>query len=93
MDTTPRTSEPVDADEERRLDIALGSELRGLRNKRRMNQDQLAAASKIGKRTLVRIETGDKPVTMAQLYRLAKALGVRPSVIIDAAESEIIIGE
>ncbi len=58
-----------------------------------MNQDQLAAASGVSKRTIIRLEMGERPATMAQLYRLAKALGVRPSVIIDAAESEVIVSE
>lgn len=87
------TGDIIDAEEERRLAVALGGELRGIRGKRRLTQDQLAELTGIGKRTLVRIEVGDAPVRLEQIYRLCKALGVLPSTVIDAAEKEINIGQ
>ena len=85
---TPGADAGDDRESERRLNAALGAEVRGFRNKRGMSQDALAEASGIGKRTLVRIEKGERPVDMDQLYDLCRALNVRPSVLIRAAEEE-----
>lgn len=71
------------------IDRALGAEVRGLRNKRGMTLDDLAKAAGIGKRTLIRIEQGERPMNMQQLYKVCKALRVKPSTIINAMESEI----
>jgi transcriptional regulator with XRE-family HTH domain len=87
---TARGDDVIDTDEEHRLAVAIGDELRGLRNKRKMSQDQLAETSGVGKRTIIRIEAGEKAPDMGQLYRLCKALRVRPSVVLDAAEEEAV---
>jgi transcriptional regulator with XRE-family HTH domain len=75
--------------EAQEIDKALGAEVRGIRNKRGMTQTDLAKAAGIGKRTLIRIELGERPMDMRQLYQICRALRVKPSTIIDAMESEI----
>ncbi len=83
-----RVDEEIDL-ETKRLDLALGAELRGLRSKRGLSQDELAKTSGIGKRTLVRIEQGERAMTTTQLYKICRALGIKPSRLIDAVEVEI----
>lgn len=75
--------------ESRRMDVALGAELRGLRSKRGLTQDQLAAVTGLSKRTIVRIEGGVRPMSIDQLFKIAQALKVKPSVLVDAAEAEL----
>ncbi len=76
-------------EEAQEIDKALGAEVRGLRAKRGMTLDDLARAAKIGKRTLIRIEQGERPMNMQQLYKVCRALRVKPSTILNAMESEI----
>jgi DNA-binding XRE family transcriptional regulator len=78
-----------EAQEQDEIDRALGAEVRGIRNKRGMTLDDLAQAAGIGKRTLVRIEKGERPMDMRQLYQICLALRVKPSTIINAMESEV----
>ncbi|MEV0031385.1 helix-turn-helix transcriptional regulator [Nocardia sp. NPDC050793] len=75
--------------EAKRIDIALGAELRGLRSKRGLSQDELAKASGISKRTIVRLESGERPMGMDQLYKLCRALRIKPSQLINAVEAEV----
>lgn len=77
------------AEEAKVIDRALGAELRGLRSKRGLSQDQLAERSGIGKRTIIRLESGERPMSMDQLYKICRALDVRPSVLLNAMENEI----
>lgn len=71
------------------IDIALGAELRGLRAKRSLSQEQLAQMAGMNKKTVQRLEAGARPMDIAQLYQLCRALGVKPSTLIDAMEKEI----
>ena len=89
MDAHAVPSDIIDADEEHRLAVAIGDELRGIRNKRRISQDELAESSGVSKRQIVRIESGEAGPRLGQIYRLCRALGVLPSDVIDAAEVEI----
>lgn len=78
-----------DKDEvERQLDVALGNEVRGLRNKRGMSQDDLAAATGFSKQTIYRIEKGARSASMDQLMEICRALDIRPSTLLRAAEQE-----
>lgn len=81
-----------DTTQAQEIDKALGAEVRGIRSKRGMTQDDLAKAAGIGKRTLVRIEQGERPMDMRQLYQICLALRIKPSTLINAMESEVGIG-
>ncbi|WP_025348056.1 helix-turn-helix domain-containing protein [Nocardia nova] len=94
MDAHAVPHDIIDADEEQRLAVAIGAELRGIRNKRRISQEDLAASSGVSKRQIVRIEAGEGGEAgagprLGQIYRLCRALGVLPSTVIEAAEDEI----
>lgn len=81
---------PGDVDTDTKaIDIALGAELRGLRAKRGLAQERLAQMVGMNKKTIQRLEAGARPMDMDQLYRICRALGVRPSVLIDAVEKEV----
>lgn len=88
-DPTPTRVDEDTALELERINRALGAELRGLRNKRGLSQDELAKAAGIGKRTLVRIEQGERSMNVGQLYQVCRALGIKPSVLTKAAEVEL----
>lgn len=72
-----------------KIDRALGAELRGWRNKRGKSQEELASIANMDKKTVGRLERGERPMTMTQLYKLCQALDVKPSQLIDAVEREI----
>lgn len=75
--------------EARRIDRALGIELRRWRGHRDMTQDDLADAAKVSKRTVIRLERGERPMNVTQLYKLCKALGIRPSQLLNAVDTEV----
>lgn len=86
--TSRRVDDEIDLETER-IDRALGAELRGLRNKRGYSQEELAKAAGIGKRTLIRIEAGERSMNVGQLYKICRALGIKPSALTNAAEVEL----
>ena len=61
---------------------ALARNLRSLRRVKGMSLDALAKASGISRNTIINIEQGDSNANLDTLYRLAKGLGVRASVLI-----------
>jgi transcriptional regulator with XRE-family HTH domain len=64
--------------------VSLGDNVRILRRRNFMTQEQLAKAAGISHRTLVNIET--KRVTephFSTILKLAEALGVEPSQLVD----------
>lgn len=56
--------------------------LRRYRNAEKMSQDALATASSVSRRMIAAIEAGDANVSLATLDRLAEALGVRFSDLV-----------
>ncbi|WP_238475187.1 helix-turn-helix domain-containing protein [Sphingomonas cavernae] len=60
--------------------------VRALRQQRGMSQEALASASDVSRRMIVNIETGDANVSLATLDRLAEALGVRFSDLVQAPQ-------
>ncbi|WP_433568088.1 helix-turn-helix domain-containing protein (plasmid) [Nocardia sp. CA-151230] len=72
-----------------RLDAALGRKLRRLRRGADMSQQELADASGVGKRTLVRFEQGERPMNTRQLQIFCRILGVTPGQFVTEAEAEI----
>lgn len=64
------------------VNIAIGNEIRGLRGRRRWNQEQLAQAIGVDKKTVGRLERGERSLTVTLLYKLCKVFGVMPSDLI-----------
>ncbi len=58
----------------------LGKRVRTARIRRRMSQDELAAASSIGRRTLYRIEAGEPGIALGTLLSVLWKLGLLDSV-------------
>lgn len=53
------------------------------RNRRRWSQDDLADASEVSLSTIQRMEQGDVDCGLSKYVRVARAMGLRPAVIID----------
>jgi transcriptional regulator with XRE-family HTH domain len=62
---------------EQALRQRVGARIRQQRETRKLSQTALAAKARIGRITLIRIETGTQDPTLTTLARLARALGVR----------------
>ncbi len=88
MNATPAESEDATA-EEARLDAALGAEVRAMRARRGWTQETLAEATGYNKKTIARLEHGERAMTVTQLYKICRAFGIRPSELVGAAEKEI----
>lgn len=65
--------------------MALGRAIRAMRKERGTSQEELAHLSNIDRSHMGRIERGERNVTALNLFRLADALKVPPSVIFLAA--------
>ncbi len=68
--------------------MSLGEKVRALRDKKGMNQKQVAEASGITQATISRVESGlVKELKSEALRRLAEALGVTMDYLVDKAEN------
>jgi transcriptional regulator with XRE-family HTH domain len=63
---------------------ALGREIRRLRKAQGLSQKQFQDAFGMHRSYLAGIERADRNVGMATIFRLARALGVHPSELLDA---------
>ncbi len=63
--------------------VKIGRNVRGQRVQSFMTQEQLARAAEISSRQLVRIESNEVEPHFSTIRKLAKALGVQPSELID----------
>ncbi len=78
-------SEPaLDAD----LGAVVGGEIRRLRDAAGLSTRELAAAAGMSQPFLSQIERGASTPSMASVYRLARALGVRPGDLLPAVEAD-----
>ncbi|AGP39253.1 Cro/Cl family transcriptional regulator [Sorangium cellulosum] len=64
----------------------IGANVRRIRLKRGMTQQELADAAAVGLRYLKKVEHAQTNVGMAGLVKLADALGVRPGVLLRPRE-------
>lgn len=62
--------------------LALGKQVRGLREAAGLTQDTLASAAGIGRVTLIRIENGEQSPRYSTLIALARALGCEPGELL-----------
>ena len=74
-------------------EIALGNEIRSWRNYRGLTMAELAHLTGVGRATIERIENGHTTTNMAKLWRIADALRVPLSVMIDRAEQVALMAE
>jgi DNA-binding XRE family transcriptional regulator len=63
--------------------LKLGASVRTARRKRFMTQAQLAKAAGISQKTLVNIETNKVEPHFSTILKLADALGIDPSKLVD----------
>lgn len=66
---------------------ALGSAIRQMRTEQSLSQEELAVRSQLHRNYVGGIERGERNPSFTNLMKVAAALGVRLSVIIQAAES------
>lgn len=62
--------------------MALGKAIRSVRELRGTSQEALANQSEIDRSHMGKIERGERNVTALNLFRIARALGVKPSEIL-----------
>ena len=68
---------------------AAGAVIRSLRLERHMTQEMLSGFAGIARTHLTMIENGQKQASLETLWRLAEALGLRPSQLVAKIETEI----
>ncbi|MFE2998718.1 helix-turn-helix domain-containing protein [Nocardia sp. NPDC059246] len=95
MDTTDSSAEtgngPEGSDdaEAKRVDKVLGLELRAQRVRRGLSQEKLAELIGMNKKTVGRLESGDRPITMQHMVKIYKAVGIMPSDLVKALQDEL----
>jgi transcriptional regulator with XRE-family HTH domain len=61
----------------------MATRIKALRERRKMTQEQLAAKAGIGRSYLARLETARQDPTLSTLEKLAKALRVKVSKLVE----------
>ncbi|MFO0811594.1 MAG: helix-turn-helix transcriptional regulator [Gemmatales bacterium] len=64
----------------------VGTVLQSIRHQRNMTQEELASRAKVDRTYVSLLEHNKKSPTVDMLFRLCRALGVRPSVVIARTE-------
>ena len=70
-------------------EIAFGRELRNLRLKRKISQEELGARSGYHRTYIGQLERGEKSPSLRTLFDLAATLGVLPSILVRTIEKAI----
>lgn len=71
-----------------RIQRAFGLVLRRLRDERGLSQEDLAAASGVGRSFIAKLELGPNQPSLTTLFRLAGALGVPPEDVVSRVGQE-----
>lgn len=69
--------------------IAIGQAIRILRKEKRISQDVLSGLAGIARTHLTMIENGSKQANFETIWRIALALDMRPSELVEKIEQEI----
>lgn len=69
--------------------IAIGQTIRILRKEKEVSQEVLSGLADIGRTHLSAIERGERKPTLETLWRIALALDMRPSELVEKIEQEI----
>jgi transcriptional regulator with XRE-family HTH domain len=64
-----------------------GQRVRALRMKKRISQEELAARSGVHRTYMGRIERGETNITLTNICKIARGLGVSPAHLLDEAKS------
>lgn len=78
----PRIRDPLVAQK-------VGAVIRTLRLSRGQRQVDIAQAAEVGRDTIVGIELGKGGPSLDVLFRIAEALGTKPSVLLAVAEAQL----
>ncbi|WP_159879076.1 helix-turn-helix domain-containing protein [Aquitalea denitrificans] len=70
-------------------EVAFGRALRKLRKNREMSQEVLAFEAGVERNYVSLLELGRNSASVNVIFKLAKALEIRPSQLIEAAEQEM----
>ncbi len=70
------------------IPVDFGKALRSLRGEKRMSQEALAFEAGLQRNYISLMERGLNQPTITTIFRLALALGVRPSVLVERVEVE-----
>ena len=62
--------------------IKFGKRLREIRGQKGVSQEALAADAGLHRTYVSSVERGERNITLVNIYRLAKALGVKPAELI-----------
>lgn len=65
--------------------VALGSAIRRMREARSISQERLALIAEVDRSYVGRVERGDNAVAVLTLIRLADAMGISASTLMDQA--------
>ena len=69
--------------------VAIGRTIRRLRINKKMSQDMLSGFAGIARTHLTMIENGTKNANFETLWKIAVALGIRPSKLVEEIEKEL----
>jgi transcriptional regulator with XRE-family HTH domain len=74
------------------MDIAtaFGMALRAERKRKGLTQEQLALEADLRRTFISSVELGEKQPSITTVFKLSKALGIKPSKLIDETEQECI---
>jgi transcriptional regulator with XRE-family HTH domain len=62
--------------------IKFGKRLREIRGQKGVSQEVLAADAGLHRTYVSSVERGERNITLVNIYRLAKALGVKPAELV-----------
>lgn len=69
--------------------VIVGKVIQNFREERKRSQELISGLAGIGRTHLSAIERGERKPTLETFFRIADALGVKPSVLMAAIEKEI----
>ncbi|HYK74856.1 MAG TPA: helix-turn-helix transcriptional regulator [Pseudoneobacillus sp.] len=69
--------------------IYIGEVLRKLRKERNFSQEEFAFRADLNRKFISGLETGEQQPTYISIYKMAKALEIRPSELIKAIEEKM----
>lgn len=69
--------------------VVVGRVLQRFREKKKQSQELVSGFAGIGRTHLSAIERGERKPTMDTFFKIANALGVKPSIIMAAIEDEL----
>lgn len=69
--------------------VVVGKVIQSFREQRKQSQELVSGFAGIGRTHLSAIERGERKPTLDTFFKIADALGVKPSVIVAAIEEEL----